>query len=111
MSAALLIASLSFSVQLPKYLPKSLRLPWLLALPLLAVVVTMLYWLWRVRVRRPVRGMMIAAPQGALVTGNRMTGVSASRRSSRRSRGGDAAVGLTAGSAVSRQQEMNHVRS
>ncbi len=30
----------------------------LLALPVLAVLVTMFYWLWRVRVRRSFRGMV-----------------------------------------------------
>ena len=68
MSAALLIASLSFAVQLPKYLPKSPYVPWLMALPLLAVLVTMFYWLWRVRSRRPVRGTAVAAPRGVLLT-------------------------------------------
>ncbi|HJZ71211.1 MAG TPA: hypothetical protein VKE51_05690 [Vicinamibacterales bacterium] len=68
MSLALLIASLSFSVQLPKYLPKSLRIPSLLAVPLLAVFVTMLYWLWRVRFRRSVRGLVVPTRRGALAT-------------------------------------------
>jgi len=61
MSVALLIAALSFSVQLPKYLPASMRIPALLALPLVAVLVTMLYWLWRVRFRRSFRGIVVAA--------------------------------------------------
>ena len=57
MSVALLIASLSFSVQLPKYLPRSMRIPAPLALPTVAVLATMLYWLWRVRSRKPHRAV------------------------------------------------------
>jgi uncharacterized membrane protein len=52
MSVALFIAALSFSVQLPKFLPPPLRIRGLIMLPVLAVVVTMFYWLWRVRTRR-----------------------------------------------------------
>ena len=52
MSVALFIAALSFSVQLAKFIPKPYRIQGLLMLPVLAVVVTMFYWLWRVRVRR-----------------------------------------------------------
>jgi len=59
MSFALLFASLSFVVQLPKFLPKEYRIPGLLMLPLLAVLVTMVYWLWRVRARRRLRGIVV----------------------------------------------------
>jgi multisubunit Na+/H+ antiporter MnhB subunit len=52
MSVALFIAALSFSVQLAKFIPKPYRIQGLLMLPVLAVVVTMFYWLWRVRARR-----------------------------------------------------------
>ena len=52
MSVALFIAALSFSVQLPKFIPKPYRIQGLIMLPVLAVVVTMFYWLWRVRARR-----------------------------------------------------------
>jgi hypothetical protein len=68
MSAALLIAALSFSVQLPKMLPAPLHIPALLALPPLAVLVTMLYWLWRVRVRRSVRAVIVTSRRANLVT-------------------------------------------
>jgi uncharacterized membrane protein len=67
MSAALLIASLSFSVQLPKYLPERLRMPALLALPMLAVLVTMIYWLWRVRSRRSSRSTVVTAHHPSFV--------------------------------------------
>jgi hypothetical protein len=58
MSMALFIAALSFSVQLPKFLPEPLRIRGLLMLPVLAVLVTMAYWLWRVRFKRSVAGMI-----------------------------------------------------
>jgi uncharacterized membrane protein len=66
MSFALLFATLSFVVQLPKFLPKQYQIPGLLMLPLLTVFVTMLYWLWRVRVRRRLRGIVVVGvPQPA----------------------------------------------
>jgi hypothetical protein len=38
----------------------------MLAIPLLAIVVTMVYWLWRIRVRRKLRGVVVAtAPDAA----------------------------------------------
>lgn len=52
MSFALFIAAMSFFLGQADTLPKALRIPPLLALPVLAVIVTMFYWLWRVRVRR-----------------------------------------------------------
>ena len=64
MSTALLIASLSFSVRLPRILPAPLRTPVVYALPTLAVLVTMLYWLWRVRSKRSSRAMAITAARG-----------------------------------------------
>jgi uncharacterized membrane protein len=62
MCFALFIASLSFFIGQAKVIPKPIRIPGLLALPVLAVLVTMLYWLWRVRVRRSVRGVLVSAP-------------------------------------------------
>ena len=52
MSAALAIATLSFSVRLPRLLPSSLRHPVVYALPTLMVLATMSYWLWRVSSKR-----------------------------------------------------------
>lgn len=52
MSFALFIAALSFFIGQAKVIPEPIRVRPLLALPVLAVLVTMLYWLWRVRVRR-----------------------------------------------------------
>ena len=63
MSMALFIAALSFTVQLAKMIPEPARIPGLLALPMLAVLVTMLFWLWRVRIRRSFRGIVgVSAP-------------------------------------------------
>ena len=50
MCFALFVASLSFTGQLPKrFIPKQYHVPLLFALPVLAVLVTMLYWLIRIR--------------------------------------------------------------
>jgi uncharacterized membrane protein len=67
MCFALFIAALSFSVQLPKFIPKPYRVPALFALPILAVLVTMFYWLWRLRTRRSVRGLVMAGAPDALL--------------------------------------------
>ena len=50
MSFALFIAAMSFFLGQADELPAAIRKPPLLALPVLAVLATMLYWLWRVRV-------------------------------------------------------------
>src|SRR5215212_1813329 len=50
MSFALLVAALSFFIGQAKVIPKPIRIMPLLALPLLAVIVTLFYWLWRVRI-------------------------------------------------------------
>ena len=55
MSFALFIAALSFFIGQAKVIPKPIRILPLLALPVLAVLVTMFYWLWRVRIRRSFR--------------------------------------------------------
>jgi hypothetical protein len=57
MCFALFIAALSFFIGQADELPEPLRIYPLLALPVLTVLVTMLYWLWRVRIRRTVRGI------------------------------------------------------
>jgi uncharacterized membrane protein len=63
MSFALFIAALSFFIGQAKVIPKPIRIMPLLAVPVLAVLVTMLYWLWRVRVRRSVRGIVVAGAE------------------------------------------------
>jgi hypothetical protein len=65
MSFALLIAAMSFFLGQAKVIPRPIRIPALLALPVLAVLVTMLYWLWRVRVRRTFRGIVAVSMPGA----------------------------------------------
>ena len=56
MCVALLIAAASFFLGPTRRIPEVMRIPALLPLPVLAVLVTMLYWLWRVRAKRTVRG-------------------------------------------------------
>lgn len=67
---ALWIATASFFLGQAKVIPKPVRIPVLLALPV-AVLVTMLYWLWRVRRKRTyqLRGGPLGSvdPQGAHV--------------------------------------------
>ena len=58
MSFALFIAALSFFVGQADVFPKPVRILPLLALPVLTVLVTMFYWLWRVRIKRNLRGIV-----------------------------------------------------
>lgn len=67
MSFALFIAALSFFIGQADVFPKPVRIPALLALPVLAVLVTMFYWLWRVRVRRTFRGIVGSRAAEALL--------------------------------------------
>jgi uncharacterized membrane protein len=60
MCFALFIAALSASVQFVKMVPEPFRaVRPVFVLPVLAVVVLMFYWLWRVRVRRSLRGLAV----------------------------------------------------
>jgi hypothetical protein len=65
MTFALFIAALSFFIGQAKVIPEPIRIRPLLALPVLAVLVTLLYWMWRVRWRRSLRGLLLV---GAPVT-------------------------------------------
>lgn len=65
MTFALLVAAMSFFLGQADELPAAIRRPPLLALPVLAVLATLLYWLWRVRVRRSLRGLRLAAAAAA----------------------------------------------
>lgn len=58
MCFALFIAALSFFLGQADEFPAALRIPALLALPVLLVLATMLYWLWRVRIRRALGGIV-----------------------------------------------------
>ena len=68
MSIALFLAALSFSVQAASLLAKrQIRLPGpAIALPMVVVVATMLYWLWRVRLRRSLRGIVLTGQRSEL---------------------------------------------
>ena len=67
MSFALFIAALSFFIGQAKVFPERVRIPALLGLPVLAVLVTMSYWLWRVRIRRSFRGTVRVGARDARV--------------------------------------------
>ena len=58
MCFALFIAALSFFIGQSKVFPEPIRILPLLGVPVLAVLVTMFYWLWRVRIRRSLRGLV-----------------------------------------------------
>lgn len=58
MSTALLIAAFSFFIGQAKVIPKPIRIVPLLLIPPLVVLVTMLYWLWRVRLKKSLRGII-----------------------------------------------------
>jgi len=55
MCFALFIAALSFFIGQARVFPEAIRIRPLLAMPVLLVLVTMFYWLWRVRLRRNLR--------------------------------------------------------
>jgi len=58
MCTALAIAAFSFFLGQAKVFPKPFRIYPLLAIPPLIVLVSLFYWLWRVRVRKSLRGIM-----------------------------------------------------
>lgn len=64
MTFALFIAAMSFFFGQADVFPRPIRIPALLALPVLAVLASLLYWLWRVRVRRSLRGLVGVATPG-----------------------------------------------
>ncbi|MDB4873787.1 MAG: hypothetical protein JWM41_233 [Gemmatimonadetes bacterium] len=59
MSTALLIAAFSFFLGQAKVIPKPYRIFPLLVIPPLVVLTLLLYWMWRVRWRGSVRGVVI----------------------------------------------------
>ena len=63
MTFALFVATMSFFFGQAQVIPEPIRKPALLALPVVAVLVTMLYWLWRVRVRQSLRGLVRMVPE------------------------------------------------
>jgi hypothetical protein len=60
MCFALFIAALSFFIGQARVFPEPIRIRPLLAMPVLLVLLTMGYWLWRVRVRGSLRGLRLA---------------------------------------------------
>ena len=60
MCFALWIAAASFFLGQADEFPPALRIPALLAIPPLLSLVAMFYWLWRVRWRRSIRGIVLA---------------------------------------------------
>jgi hypothetical protein len=63
MGYALFVAAGSFFLGQAKVIPKPIRIPALLALPVAAVIITMFYWLWRVGMRHSLRGTTTARPR------------------------------------------------
>jgi hypothetical protein len=55
MTFALWIATFSFSPRLVKLIPKSFGPLW--AVPILVVLAALVYWMWRVRFRKSLRGL------------------------------------------------------
>ena len=58
MSYALWIAALSFFIGQMRVIPQPFRIVPLLVIPPLVVLVAMLYWLWKVRVRKTFQGIV-----------------------------------------------------
>ena len=58
MCFALFIAALSFFIGQADVFPPPIRIRPLLGLPVFLVLVTMFYWLWRVRIRQSLRGVV-----------------------------------------------------
>ena len=65
MCFALLIASLSFFIGQAKVIPEPIRIMPLLAMPMLIVAVMMIYWMWRVRLRKTLRGLTLRSVETA----------------------------------------------
>ena len=59
MSFALFIAALSFFIGQAQVIPEPIRIRPVLAIPVVLVLVTMVYWLWRVRLKRSLRGIIV----------------------------------------------------
>jgi uncharacterized membrane protein len=64
MCVALLIAAFSFFLGQAKVFPKPIRIVPLLVLPPLVVLGALIYWLWRIRLKRALRGVIVVgAPE------------------------------------------------
>ena len=58
MCIALFIAALSASFQFSRMVPRELRIP-VMIIPMFVALGCMVYWLWRVRFRKSLRGLML----------------------------------------------------
>ena len=58
MCYALFVAAGSFFLGQAKVIPEPIRIYPMLAIPVIAVIATMFYWLWRVRFRKSFRGIV-----------------------------------------------------
>ena len=58
-AVTLFIATGSFFLGQAKVFPQPIRIYPLLAIPPLIVIVSLFYWLWRVRLRQSLRGMVL----------------------------------------------------
>lgn len=59
---AMWVAAASFFWGPPNRVPEIIRIPALLPIPVLTPIAAMLYWLWRMRGRKPLRGVRTKAP-------------------------------------------------
>lgn len=82
MCFALWIASASFFLGQADEIPEPLRIPMLLAIPVLTPLLAMVYWLWRVRSGRSAPDIMSAVAPAAMATsdGHRAAAVRMSRQ-------------------------------
>lgn len=62
MCFAMWVAAASFFWGPPNRVPEIIRIPALLPIPVLTPIVVMLYWLWRMRGKKAVRGVVSSAP-------------------------------------------------
>jgi len=58
---AMWVAAASFFWGPPNRVPEIIRIPALLPIPVLTPIVVMLYWLWRMRGKKAVRGIVVTA--------------------------------------------------
>jgi membrane protein DedA with SNARE-associated domain len=62
MSFGLFIASGSFFLGQMKFIPEPIRIVPLIVILAVSPLVILLYWMWRVRLKQNLRGMMPATP-------------------------------------------------
>jgi uncharacterized membrane protein len=65
MTFALFIAAMSFFIGQARVIPEPIRIMPLLAVPVLVVLGALLYWMWRLRIRRSLRGLVVGGAPGA----------------------------------------------